>query len=100
MFEKFNISTPAFVYTGNRPGLGKDYCAAIPSLVMEGSYKEDTPICDGGRGVDGDELRKKITTAIKNGRKSMHFSNNKGNMKSGILEKLITDYIWTYRLLR
>jgi len=100
LFNKFNVATPAFIYTGNRPGLGKDYCAAIPSLVMEGSYKEDTPICNTGSKIDEDELRKKITTAIRNGRKGMHFSNNKGYLHSGILEKLITDSMWTDRLLR
>lgn len=100
LFKKFNILTPAFIYTGNRPGVGKDFCAGIPSLVIEGSFQEDTPICDTGRGVDGDELRKKITTAIRNGRKSMHFSNNKGSLHSAILEKLITDSMWTDRILK
>lgn len=98
LFKNFNTITPSFFYLGNRPGVGKDYCAAIPSLVMEGTFQEDSPIVDGGK-INGEELRKKITAAIKNGRTNMHFSNNKGNLDSGILEKLITDSMWTDRIL-
>ncbi len=66
---------------------------------MQGSFQEDTPIVDGGK-VNGEELRKKITSAIRDGRKSMHFSNNKGYLNSAILEKLITDPMWTDRILQ
>ena len=98
MFNNFNTITPFFFYLGNREGVGKDYCAAIPGLVMDGSFQQDTPICDGSK-PDGEELRKKITSAIRYGRKRMHFANNKGYLNSGILEKLITDPIWTDRIL-
>jgi len=67
-------------------------------LVLDGNFQEDTPICDGGK-VDGDELRKKITSAIRYGRKRMHFANNKGYLNSAVLEKLITDPMWTDRIL-
>lgn len=98
LFPKFNTITPAFFYLGNREGVGKDYCAKIPSLVIDGQAQEDTPISDGGK-INEDELRKKITTAIKYGRKGLHFANNKGYLNSAILEKLITDPMWTDRVL-
>ena len=98
LFKDFNTITPAFFYLGNREGVGKDYCASIPGLVMDGSFQQDTPICDGSK-PDGEELRKKITSAIRHGRKRMHFANNKGYLNSGILEKLITDPMWTDRIL-
>jgi len=98
LFPTFNTLTPGFFYHGNRPGLGKDYGGAIPDLVIYGTHQEDTPICD-GKEVNNEELRKKITTAIKNGRPSMYFPNNKGYLNSVIYEKLITDKFWTDRIL-
>ena len=98
LFNKFNTITPAFFYLGNREGVGKDYCASIPGLVIDGFAQEDTPICDNGKPND-EELRKKITTAIRYGRKRMHFANNKGYLNSSILEKLITDPMWIDRIL-
>ena len=98
LFNNFNTITPAFFYLGNREGVGKDYCAKIPGLVIDGFAQEDTPICDNGKPND-EELRKKITTAIRYGRKRMHFANNKGYLNSSILEKLITDPMWIDRIL-
>ncbi len=98
MFDKFNTNTPGNLYLGNREGVGKDCCAAIPSLVIDGQFQQDAPISNGGR-VDDDELRKKITSAVRSGRVRMHFANNKGYLNSGILEKLLTDPYWTDRIL-
>ncbi len=98
LFKKFNTNTPAYLYLGNREGVGKDYCASIPALVIEGQFQQDSPISTGSK-VDNDELRKKITSAMRSGRSGMHFANNNGYLNSAVLEKLLTDPFWVDRIL-
>ena len=99
LFKEFNTITPAFFYLGNREGVGKDYCKGVTSIIMEGQHRGDNPICDGGSANNSDELRKKITSAFRNGRKSMHFANNRGYLNSGVLEEFISSPMWIDRIL-
>lgn len=100
LFLSFNTRTPIMLYEGNRERSGKDYCANIPCLVFEGITKEDNPISTVGKNNNSvEELRKKITTMLKNGRRRFHSSNNTGHISNEVLESLATNNIWTDRIL-
>lgn len=95
-----NIVTPLFFYEANRPRCGKDYCANIVGILYEGAPIEDPVICsDTDNGNSGDELRKKITTAVISGRRRYHSSNNRGFIKNATFEGAITKREWIDRIL-
>jgi len=100
LYPKFNCRTPLFFYLGNRPRVGKDYCAAITGLVYEGSSTEEPAISTGERNQAGsEELRKKILSAMLQGRRRLHFSNNKGYINSAMLEGVLTANTFSDRML-
>lgn len=100
LYTNFNTRTPIFFYEANRERAGKDYCALIPSLVFEGMSTQDPPIStDVKKGKETEELRKKITTMLKNGRRRYHSSNNRGHISNEMLESLATSEFWADRVL-
>ena len=100
LFKEFNTRTPVFFYLGNRERVGKDYLAGITGIVYEGQALEETPISSGERsGNNNEELRKKLTAAIKSGKKRLHFSNNKGYLNNAVFEGAITTETYSDRLL-
>lgn len=100
LYARFNVRSPIYFYTANRERIGKDYCANINGVVYEGAVIEDPPICCGDKNSNGnEELRKKILSIFKSGRKRVHFSNNKGNLDSAILEQLATNETFSDRAL-
>jgi len=91
LFSSFSIRTPVFFYTANRERAGKDYCADITGLVMEGYSLSEPPISSGeGFGNNNEELRKKLLSACMAGRKRLHFGNNKGYIDNAVFEGVIT----------
>jgi len=100
LFKEFNTRTPVFFYLANRERAGKDYLAGITGITYEGQALEESPICSGERsGNNNEELRKKITSAIINGRKRLHFSNNKGYINNAVFEFIVTAENYSDRLL-
>ena len=100
LFKEFNTRTPVFFYLGNRERVGKDYLAGITGILYEGQAAEENPISSGERsGNNNEELRKKLTSAIKSGKKRLHFSNNKGYLNNAVFEGAITTETYSDRLL-
>lgn len=100
LYTSFNVRTPMFFYHGNRPRVGKDYCAAITGLLYEGVAIEEPPIATGKPGENtNEELRKKIMSVILQGRHRLHFSNNKGTINNAMIENIITSRTFSDRLL-
>lgn len=97
----FNTRTPVFCYEANRERSGKDYLAGITGIIYEGHAMEEPPISNGEYRSSGgnDELRKKVIAAILNGRKRLHFSNNKGHLNNSVFESITTAERYSDRLL-
>lgn len=101
LYSRTTIRTPVFYYEGNRPRVGKDYCAGMTGILYEGYPNEEPAISttDNKKVAHGEELRKKLTTALRNGRTRLHFSNNKGHFDNAIFEGFVTQEKYTDRLL-
>jgi hypothetical protein len=101
LYPSFSTRSPLFFYIANRERAGKDYCAGITGIVYEGFPMEEPPISntEASKGGNNDELKKKILAAMINGRKRLHFSNNKGYIDNAILEAIITAEKYSDRLL-
>lgn len=100
LYSQFTTRTPLFVMTANRERAGKDFLAGLSGILMEGDAKEDPPISNGQNNSNAnDELRKKVVTEMKKGRKKMHFSNNKGHINNAILESITTATKYEDRIL-
>jgi hypothetical protein len=99
--DRFSVRTPVFVYMANRERAGKDFCANCSGMLYEGMAEEQPPICNDEKGSSNmnDELRKKITACMVEGKKRFHSSNNKGVMNNSVFEMAITDKVWTDRVL-
>jgi hypothetical protein len=101
LFKSFNTRTPVFFYLGNRERVGKDYCAGITGIVYEGWALEEPPVSTSERmeTSSNEELRKKMLAAMINGRKRLHFSNNKGYVNNAVFEGIITAEKYSDRIL-
>ncbi len=100
LFSRITIRTPLFFYVANRERCGKDYCAGITGIVYEGISLDDPPISTIDKySNSNEELRKKLTSGIKEGRRRFHFANNKGHLNNSVLEQFITSEHWKDRLL-
>lgn len=102
LYKRDTCRTPVFFYKANRERAGKDYCAGIVGLVYEGAAIENPPICSGdGMRTEShdDEVKKMVVATFKSGRRRIHFSNNKGNLNSAVLEGLVTSELWEGREL-
>ena len=100
IFTNFNVRTPVFFYVANRERAGKDYCAGVTGIIYEGQAIEENPISTSEKGGNSnDELRKSITSAMIQGRKRFHSSNNKGLINNAVFESATTNSVWTDRIL-
>lgn len=101
LFTSFNVRTPMFCYMANRERAGKDYCAGITGITLEGYSLQEPPISSGERGNSGnnDELRKKIVSALISGKRRLHFANNKGLLNNAVLEGFLTSEVFSDRIL-
>lgn len=100
IFSNFNVRTPFFCYMANRERAGKDYCAGITGIVYEGNAIEEPPVATTDKHNNmNDELRKKVMSAMIQGRKRFHSSNNKGLINNAVLESIITSEKHSDRIL-
>jgi hypothetical protein len=102
LFSKFSVRTPVFIYMANRERAGKDYLAGCTGMLYEGVATEQPPISTdekGGFGNSNEELRKKITSCMIEGKKRFHSSNNKGLLNNSVLESATTLDTWEDRVL-
>ena len=101
LFPNFATRTPVFIYMANRERAGKDYCAGCSGMLYEGLCTEEPPICgsEDDNVLNSDELRKKITACLIQGKKRFHSSNNKGHLNSSVFEMATTMKTWSDRIL-
>jgi hypothetical protein len=85
---------PVWVFEGNRPRAGKDYLAAITQLVFETRANEDSPLDS-----NTEETCKRIMSALRAGRRRMHFSNCRGHIENGVFEQAATSKMFSARSL-
>lgn len=85
---------PLWMMVGNRPRAGKDHMAGLAGITYEGYACEDPPVSE-----DAEELRKKITTALRHGRRLMHFANCEGHLRNAVLKEAVTAKVWSDRIL-
>jgi len=84
---------PLWVYEANRERCGKDYLNGVIQTVHDGNIVSNPPF------NSDEELRKKITAALRSGMRRMHFANMKGHISSGALEEAVTNKVWNDRTL-
>jgi len=85
--------SPLWVYEANRERCGKDYLNGVVQIVHDGNIVSNPPF------NSDEELRKKITAALRSGTRRMHFANMKGHISSGALEEAVTNQAWSDRTL-
>ncbi len=85
---------PMWLFSANRPRAGKDYLAGLTQILYEGRACEDAPI-----GKDSEETRKRITTALMSGRRSMHFANCQEHLQDQCFIGAITSKTFAARNL-
>lgn len=90
--------TPIFFYKANRERAGKDYCAEITGVIMQGVANSEPPLADGKETHD-EEFRKKILATFRIGKNRLHFSNNRGFLNSAQLEYVSTTDTFSDRVL-
>jgi hypothetical protein len=100
LYPRFSCRTPIFLFIANRERCGKDYLAGLGGIIVEGKRIEEPPICtDDKFSSNSDELRKKLTASLKQGRRRLHFGNNRGNLSNAALEQFATSEQWSDREL-
>ena len=93
-FPSWSTRTPLYVYLANRPRVGKDYLAGTIGVLFEGHAIEESPLTD-----DEPETTKRLVTAMRKGRRRLHFSNCAGALESPAFEAFLTNALFTGRLL-
>jgi hypothetical protein len=81
----FSERTPLWFYGANRPRCGKDYLAGVTQIAYLGHVFEDFALTD-----NGEENTKRITSALRSGRRFMHFANCQGHIKDAGFIQAIT----------
>jgi hypothetical protein len=100
LYRKPTSRTPIFIIQANRERAGKDFLAGIRGILYEGQAIDDTPIVTGEKSEsNNEELRKKLTSALKIGRRLFHSSNNRGFLNNATLEQFSTSEVWRDREL-
>ncbi len=89
LYNVMTARTPLFLIQANMPGAGKDYLAATRSHIYQSSHYSESPIVT-SKGVDDDEVRKRIDSALISGQKIYHSENNAGFLHSRALETVLT----------
>jgi hypothetical protein len=84
---------PAFTYTKNAEGAGATKCAECAIVTVLG-YSPT-----GVKAGDDDEMRKRISTTICEGRSVLLLDNVKGQLNSPALEAFVSTPTWSDRLL-
>jgi hypothetical protein len=84
---------PAFTYTKNAEGAGGTTCAACAIVPVLGYLPT------GVKPKDEDEMRKVLTTAVREGRTALLFDNLRGHLASTSLEAFVSAPTWKDRLL-
>jgi hypothetical protein len=90
----FSKRTPLWFFLGNRPRAGKDYCAGISQITYLGQSFEDAAL-----GRNSEEIGKRITCALRAGRRQMHFANNQDPINAETFIQAITAEVWRDRAL-
>ena len=85
---------PLWHYSANRPRAGKDYLAGVAHMIYEGHSCEDTAL-----EKEGEENRKRITTALMGGRRMLHLANCQGHISDPCFIGAITSKIFAARNL-
>lgn len=98
LYVRRTCRTPIFFYKANRERAGKDYCAEITGIVMQGVANSEPPLADGKETHD-DEFRKKILATFRLGKNRLHMSNNRGFINSAQLESISTNENFSDRIL-
>lgn len=97
---RFSTRTPVFIYMANRERAGKDYCAGCSGMLYEGVHVEEPAISnDENNSNANEEIRKKITSCMIQGKKRFHSSNNKGLLNNSVFEGVTTAKKWRDRVL-
>lgn len=101
LFPTFSTRTPIFIYMANRERAGKDYCAGCSGILYEGANIEQPAISNDEKGFSNssEEIRKKITACMLQGKKRFHSANNKGLLNNTTIEAITTAPFWEDRLL-
>jgi hypothetical protein len=81
----FEHRPPVWHYHANRPRAGKDYLAGLAPLIYEGLYTEDAPL-----GTKSEETSKRLVSALRNGRRTMHFANCQGDLNDEVFIGAVT----------
>lgn len=84
---------PAFTYLKNAEGAGGTTCASCAVVPLLGYLPT------GGKTRDDDEMRKLITSTIREGQTILFLDNVKGRLDSASLERLTSSPTWKDRLL-
>jgi hypothetical protein len=90
----FGARTPLWIFIANRPRAGKDYLAGVAQIIYLGHAFEDAAL-----GRDSEEIGKRITCALRAGRRQMHFANCQGHIESEKFIQAITAPYWQDRAL-
>jgi hypothetical protein len=90
----FNERVPLWFYDGNRPRCGKDYLAGVTQIVYLGHAFEDAALSR-----NPEETHKRITAALRNGRRFMHFANCQYTLEDPYLIQAITGATYGSRAL-
>jgi hypothetical protein len=100
LYHRLTARTPLFIIMANRERAGKDYLAGVVGILFEGRAIDDNPIVSGDKSQNNnEELRKRLTSSLKQGRRRIHSSNNKGHLNNAILEQFLTSEVWIDREL-
>ena len=100
IYSRPTSRTPIFIIGANRERAGKDFLAGIRGILYEGQAIDDSPIVTGEKNEsNNDELRKKLTSALKIGRRLYHSSNNRGYLNNAVFEQFATSEVWRDREL-
>jgi hypothetical protein len=98
LYNNLNDKSPMFCFFGNREGCGKDTAASFSQLIYTGEYVEREPFAN-EKQTNNEEISKKLFTALKNGVRLYHSSNNKGSLRSESLEAVLQSRYFTGRIL-
>jgi hypothetical protein len=90
----FQERIPLWFFSGNRPRCGKDYLNGVTQITYMGHAFEDVAIMD-----KPDETVKRITSALRAGRRFMHFANCQHHLNDVALIQAITGPTFNARSL-
>jgi hypothetical protein len=81
----FRERMPLWFFEGNRPRCGKDYLNGITQILSLGDVFEDAAITE-----NSEETNKRIVSALRAGRRMMHFANCQHHLEDVSLIQAIT----------